>query len=84
MGKKTYNEPIEVQKKRFGYFPQTFMWRGHRYDVRAVERCWTITKGRWQRRVQRLCFRVRCAEGTFDLYQDLVGNTWHLEKVLNK
>jgi hypothetical protein len=81
---KIYNEPIEIQKKRFGYFPQIFLWRGQRYDVRAVERCWTISRGRLRQRIQRLCFRVRCAEGTFDLYQDLGGNTWHLERVLTE
>ncbi len=84
MRKKICNEPIEVQKKRFGYFPQIFLWRGHRYHVHSVERCWTVTRGRLRRRVKRLCFRVRCAEGTFDLYQDLVGNTWHLERVLTE
>jgi len=56
----------------------------HRLSCGGDERCWTVSRGRLRRRVQRLCFRVRCAEGTFDLYQDLVGNTWHLEKVLTR
>lgn len=34
-------EAIRMEAKRFGYFPQTFVWRGKRYDVHAVERCWT-------------------------------------------
>jgi hypothetical protein len=69
-------EAIQIQQKRFGYFPQVFKWHGREYDVQAVERCWTDTK-----RAPRLCFRVRCHEGTFDLYQDVRGNTWHLSPV---
>ena len=81
---KIYNEPIEVRHKRFGYFPQVFMWHGHLYNVHAVERCWTVSRRGWRRQVERLCFRVRCAEGTFDLYQDLAANTWHLERVVDE
>ncbi len=80
--KKRYNEPIEMQAKRFGYFPQAFLWHGHRYCVTRVERAWTICQRRASRRVERRCFRVHTAEGIFDLYQDLVANTWHLEKVI--
>ncbi len=66
-------EAVEIQEKRFGYFPKAFRWHGKRYDVQVVERCWTVAK-----RTPRLCFRVRCQEGIFDLYQDLRANTWHL------
>ncbi len=81
-------EKIHMDKRRFGYFPKRFFWRGHRYDVEAVERCWTVT-GRWQK-VQRLCFRVRCITpkgyggGTFELYQDLDKNSWHLHRILSR
>ncbi|OGO39051.1 MAG: hypothetical protein A2Z03_06280 [Chloroflexi bacterium RBG_16_56_8] len=66
-------EAVEIQEKRFGYFPKVFRWHGKRYDVQAVERCWTVAN-----RAPRLYFRVRCDEGMFDLYQDVRGNTWHL------
>ncbi|MBI4788634.1 MAG: hypothetical protein HY782_16505 [Chloroflexi bacterium] len=66
-------EAVEIQEKRFGYFPKVFRWHGRRYDVQAVERCWTVAN-----RAPRLYFRVRCNEGMFDLYQDVRGNTWHL------
>lgn len=80
--RKRYNEPIEMKAKRFGYFPQTFLWHGHRYRVKRVERAWTISRQRPRRQVERRCFRVHTVEGVFDLYQDLVANTWHLEKVV--
>jgi len=80
LGKGRYNEPIEVQAKRFGYFPKTFLWHGRRYHVRRVERAWTISRRRPRHRVERRCFRVHTAEGVFDLYQDLVANTWHVDK----
>lgn len=69
-------EAVEIQEKRFGYFPKVFRWHGKRYDVQAVERCWTVAK-----HAPRLCFRVRCDEGMFDLYQDVRGNTWHLKSI---
>jgi hypothetical protein len=31
-------------------------------------------------KVERHCFRVRCPEGTFEVYQDVRYNTWHLQK----
>ncbi len=67
------SEAVEVQEKRFGYFPQVFRWRGRRYDVQAVERCWTTRS-----RDPRLIFRVRCQEGMFELAQDIRLNSWHL------
>lgn len=72
-------ENIRMTSKRFGYFPQSFVWRGQEYDVDAVERCWTISQ-RWLWEVSRHCFRVRCAEGRFELYQDVKKNTWHVDR----
>lgn len=66
-------EAVEIQEKRLGYFPKRFRWRGRVYLVEAVERCWTST-----RRKPRLCFRVRCREGVFDLFQDVKLNAWEI------
>lgn len=79
-------EPIEMRERRHGYFPKVFVWRGHRYDVCAVERCWTVSRRGRGGRVERHCFRVRCSfgcaqdrrEGMFEVYQDVRHNTWHL------
>lgn len=73
-------EPIEMRQRRYGYFPQEFRWRGHYYHVNAVRRCWTVSRGSRGNRVERHCFRVCCTEGTFDLYQDVRHNTWHLKR----
>jgi len=73
-------EPIEMRERRHGYFPKTFVWRGHRYDVCAVERCWTISRRGRDGRVERHCFRVRCPEGIFEVYQDARHNTWHVQR----
>ena len=92
------HEKIRMDKKRFGYFPHRFTWRGRRYDVEHVERCWTVSRKRLGNKVDRQCFRVRCAavngrgikssrgvpEGTFDLYQDLNTSVWHLERVVSR
>ena len=72
------SEPIDMRERRHGYFPKLFVWRGHRYHVHAVERCWTVA--RRGGRVDRHCFRVRCREGTFELYQNVRHNTWHMQR----
>jgi hypothetical protein len=71
-------EAIDMRARRFGYFPRTFMWRGCEYQVEAVERCWTTTSRRNNGQMDRHYFQVRCAEGTFNVYQDLKHNTWHI------
>ncbi|HET89740.1 MAG TPA: hypothetical protein ENN99_03235 [Chloroflexi bacterium] len=69
-----------MRERRHGYFPKTFVWRGHQYDVQAVERCWTVSRRGWGGRVDQHRFRVRCREGTFELYQDVHHNTWHMQQ----
>jgi hypothetical protein len=77
---KIYDESVDLIEKRFQYFPQAFGWRGRRYRVEAVERCWTVSRRGWRRRVARHFFQVRCAEGTFEIYQEIKSNTWHLRR----
>jgi hypothetical protein len=43
-----------------------------------VERCWTTTSRRNGGQLDRHYFQVRCAEGTYNVYQDLRHNTWHI------
>ena len=66
-------EAVEMLERRFGYFPKRFRWRGRLYDVEAVERCWTSVRTN-----PRLCFRVRCREGSFELSQEVRLNTWEV------
>jgi hypothetical protein len=80
MAWKIYDEAIELVQRRFQYFPHVFRWRGHRYNVDAVERCWTVSRRGWRRPVQRHFFRLRCIEGVFEIYQDVQTNTWHLRR----
>jgi len=76
--RKSRDESIKVTQRRHRYFPQVFIWRGHRYNVQAVTRCWTVSRRKGGGDIERHCFRVRCAEGTFDLYQNVRYNTWHI------
>jgi hypothetical protein len=59
-------ENIEMLARRYNYFPANFRWRGRRFAVLAVEKCWTGA-GQPARRL----FRVRCADGSFTLEQAL-------------
>jgi hypothetical protein len=69
-----------MRRRRHGYFPHLFVWRGKEYQVQAVERCWTISRRRRGGQVEGHCFRVRCREGTFDLFQDARAGTWHMQR----
>jgi hypothetical protein len=84
MGWKIYDEAVEMVRRRFGYYPRVFRWRGRCFRVYDVERCWTRsrrgTRHDRRRRVERHFFQVRCDEGTFEVYQDLRANTWHLRR----
>ncbi len=80
LGLRKRTEPIQMKARRFGYFPDRFQWHGRDYHVSRVERCWTVRTRRWGGRVERLCFRVHCGDGVFDIHQDLLGNTWHIQR----
>jgi len=94
----TQSDYIEMYRRRYNYFPQTFRWHGQTFHVQTVERCWTKTSGGLLSRIrtaERLCFRVRAVAlpspadqppqySTFDIYQDLLANTWHLERQLGQ
>ncbi len=71
-------EAIDMRSRRFGYFPRSFVWRGREFQVEAVERCWTAASRRSSGQLDRHYFQVRCAEGTYNIYQDLRHNTWHI------
>jgi len=71
-------EPVHVERKRFGFSPEVFVWHGRRYAVRRVERCWTEARGTGAKRVERRYFRVRCDQGTLDLCHDLTANLWRV------
>ena len=80
MAWKFYDEPIEMVQRRFRYFPDLFGWRGRRYRVQSVRRCWTVSRRGWNRRAGRHYFQVECTEGEFELYQDAQDGTWHLRR----
>ena len=75
------NEPVLVPSKRYGFFPQVFVWRGQRHDVRAVELCRTVVRRDWHGRVECHRFRVRTENAVFDLMQDPTQDTWKLERI---
>jgi len=72
------NEAVAVEHKLFGFLPQVFVWRGDRYDVRRVERCWTVARGSGPNRLERRYFRLHCDRGVFEIYHDLVANAWRM------
>lgn len=70
-------EPVDVQRRRYGYQPAVFRWRGAIYRIYAVEAVWDQA-ARGQRPARRF-FRVQCAGAqSYTLYHDLQVNTWHL------
>ncbi len=69
------SEPVQLVAKTHGYFPASFRWRGRRFDVVEVEKCWTAS-GRAVRRL----FSVRCQAGRFVLQQAVDGDHWQVTR----
>lgn len=69
------NERINLLGRSHGYFPAAFRWRGRRFDVAAVEKCWME-----RRPAARRLFRVRCADGVFVLEQSMADDTWQVSR----
>ena len=69
------SEPVQLVAKTHGYFPASFRWRSRRFDVVAVEKCWTVS-GHPVRRL----FAVRCQAGRFVLQQSVEGDHWQVTR----
>ena len=80
MGWKIYDEAVGIAEMQYRYMPHVFLWRGRRYRVEVVEGVRTVSRQGWRGRVERRLFRVRCAEGAFELCHDLEANAWHLRR----
>lgn len=74
--KRAIDEPVQLECRRYGYLPEVFFWRGQRHNIRRIESIWTVAQGGGASRLERRYFRVRCDGGTFELYHDLLANTW--------
>jgi hypothetical protein len=74
---------IEMLELRQGYLPKRFVWQEQEYEVRAVERTWTVKRriGK-EKLLERRVFRVRCAEGTFEIYWDVQQEVWRMFRQL--
>ena len=80
MGWKIYDEPVEMMQRRFKYFPRVFRWRGQRYRVEAVAQRWTRVRRAREGRMERHYWQLQCAQGDFELFQDIRTGTWHLRR----
>jgi hypothetical protein len=69
------SEPIQLVARTYGYFPASFRWRGRRFEVLTVEKCWSDSGPIVQR-----TFRVRCQAGRFILQQDVGGDRWRVTR----
>lgn len=69
------SERISLLARSHGYFPAAFRWRGRRFEVIAVQKCWVE-----RRPVGRRMFRVRCAAGNFVLEQSMADDTWQVRR----
>jgi len=78
----TIHEPIDMTSRDNNYFPKAFLWRGRRYNVDAVEQCWTVARRHWMGRIERHGFRVRTSHATYVLYHDISRNSWYMERTV--
>ncbi len=68
------SEAVEITERRFGLIPQAFLWSGHLFRVQLVEKHWVVHA--WLKGSTRQLYRVRCAEGVFELCHDLALDAW--------
>ena len=68
-------DSMDLLARTHDYFPASFRWRGQRFDVIRVERCWTM-----QRPMLHRVFRVRCQAGSFELEQTISGDSWRVRR----
>ena len=80
MGWKIFDESVDMMERRHRYFPHLFRWRGQRFQVDAVERCWTVSRRSWRGSVRGRFFQVRAGGGTFELFQDADTGLWQLRR----
>lgn len=69
------SERINLLARSHDYFPAAFRWRGRRFDVIAVEKCWME-----RRPAARRLFRVRCTAGSFVLEQSIANDAWRVSR----
>jgi hypothetical protein len=72
-------QAILMKQKRFGYFPQVFVWQGRAHRVVECKEVRTISRWSLFGHSERRYFWVRCADGVCELYQDLLTSTWHIQ-----
>jgi hypothetical protein len=73
-------QAVLMKQKRFGYFPQVFVWRGRAHRIVECRESGTVSRRGLFGRIERRYFRVRCGQGTCELFQDLLNNTWHIQR----
>lgn len=84
---KRYDDPIEVEVAGSPASPAAFQWRGRRYSVQRLLKCWREAGEAWDpvRARDFECFRVEADGGTYDLRLDrLAGRNrppWRLTTV---
>ena len=77
------DDPVRVEHKRFGFWPEIFTLRGRRLHARQLERCWTVARGSGEQRCERRYFRLHCDDGTVVMYHDVRSNLWWLDPALS-
>jgi hypothetical protein len=73
-------QAVLMKQKRFGYFPQVFVWRGRAHRIVECKESGTVSRWSLFGRIERRYFEVRCVQGTCELFQDLLNNTWHIQR----
>lgn len=67
--------PIDLLARSHSYFPAAFRWRGRRFDIIAVQKCWMVRQP-----AARRLFQVRCAAGSFLLEQSIADDSWSVSR----
>lgn len=79
---KLYNQPVAIHLNNQG-LPIGFVWNGADYTITDVLEEWRDTGCWWDGEGEKAFYHLRTISGEYELYQDLMQNTWHLYRIMD-
>lgn len=81
---KRYNEPIQL-KLSPAREPESFIWRGRRYQINGVIRRWKMNGNWWEQQSQRFFALISATRlgnsGQYEIFYEFGRHQWYLRSI---
>ncbi len=81
---KRYNEPIQL-KLSPARKPESFIWRGRRYQISGVIRRWKMNGNWWEQQSQRFFALITAtrqgSSGQYEIFYEFGRRQWYLRSI---